>query len=158
MKKDPAWKKAQDHVNKILGLKGTRGSGNVKGDADGKNDLYMNESKYRGQGFISVPEKEWKKLIKESTTHTKIPIFTIIHPEEFESLEMFSVMRTEDLGAIINPSYGISHDDKQKLRDIFWQVHTGLSYLMKNAGVDPQNQQRIAVAAEKLLEKVLGNE
>lgn len=114
--KDPEWKIMQDHANFLLGLKGTKGSGNVHGDSDGYSELFMNECKFRHSAALTIPREEYDKLLKEAKARNKIPLFTIIRPKSdkmnldrkltTDECDFFTVIRTNELQTLLNTNAG----------------------------------------------------
>ena len=105
----------EKQANEMLGLISTKGSGNKFDDADGKssidsNNLYLNECKYKSEGFISIPLKEWKKLEKQAERLSKIPIFTTIREKDGEPV-FYTTLETSELGKIISKKIEHSAED-----------------------------------------------
>lgn len=109
--KTKAWELAERKANDLIGLSGTRGSGNQHDDGDGTNSLFVHEVKQRGtfDNHI-VPGKQWNKLCLQAASRNKIPIFTTVRltartaqvDRPFVEEEMLTTMRTEDISRFLN--------------------------------------------------------
>ena len=150
---DPEWKRLQDFVNDMLGLKGTKGSGNVHGDGDGMDNTFINECKFRKSASPSVPINEWNKLVKEAETHGKIPIFTVVRPHDL-SYNFYSFMRTQDLGKVLIPVTQ-NIDEYNTIRTVLQRVIEDLLLSGSLRRLSLREKEKLEILANNLLETYL---
>jgi len=149
MKEDPKWKQVESEANRLLGLSGTSGSGNQKGDGDGRNSQYIHECKHRTSGSHSIPKVEWTKLAKAADKFNSIPIFTTFREGDSE---MLSTMRTKDLGSLM----GAGSANQMQIDRIYDIADRTLGTFLRRTNANVAD--KLLVEFYKLLESELLNE
>lgn len=130
MSKDPLWKELQDKANRILGLQGTKGSGNVHGNGDGLDETFIHEVKVRTSGSMSPSRAQWKKFLQEAKDHGRVPIFTVIL--DGNEKQSTCTMNLADLARVLNPQ-GSNSESRESGRSLVWKVfeHLLSSHMFK---------------------------
>lgn len=129
------WKTAQDVANQLLFFKETKGSGNVHGNGDGLNSMFIHEVKFRNTQALTVPRDQWEKLKIEARNHGKIPIFTMVRPND-ANWEYITFADTRDLNTLITTNFRLQNI----YENIMLLLENNLNRVLTKNTIDKINQ------------------